>query len=332
MLGFLDCFTGTAKLSWIPLLFSIAAMIMARRKRQWPWALASLLLAIVAAVSSCDWKITQSSNAWKGLVVYSCLMVAFTAFVVITSAITIIESVSKPCDGHKVQKQEKLQNTQKVKNVGVFKNAMTFARMTRIKDECPVCGNEFHGKRIPIQKNGETLYSLHPACNQKYLTITGGSFAYPDTEQGIRDVIEGKDKSFQAKEYRKKCNVCGKVYCFSDSDIRKNLQLANDSKNAAVNALLQSIGGTAIAASSEMNRSDNLLGKIVDYSKCPNCNSSDITDLTEEQFNNEQKKTQSSISPAFSTADEIRKFKELMDVGAITQEEFEAKKKQLLGQ
>ena len=32
-----------------------------------------------------------------------------------------------------------------------------------------------------------------------------------------------------------------------------------------------------------------------------------------------------------SVADEIKKFKELLDMGAITQEEFDAKKKQLLG-
>lgn len=31
------------------------------------------------------------------------------------------------------------------------------------------------------------------------------------------------------------------------------------------------------------------------------------------------------------SADEIKKFKELLDMGAITQEEFDAKKKQLLG-
>lgn len=34
---------------------------------------------------------------------------------------------------------------------------------------------------------------------------------------------------------------------------------------------------------------------------------------------------------AVSVADEIKKFKELLDMGAITQEEFDAKKKQLLG-
>ena len=32
-----------------------------------------------------------------------------------------------------------------------------------------------------------------------------------------------------------------------------------------------------------------------------------------------------------SAADELKKYKELLDMGAITQEEFDAKKKQLLG-
>ena len=36
-------------------------------------------------------------------------------------------------------------------------------------------------------------------------------------------------------------------------------------------------------------------------------------------------------TPAPSTADELKKFKELLDMGIITQEEFDAKKKQLLG-
>lgn len=39
----------------------------------------------------------------------------------------------------------------------------------------------------------------------------------------------------------------------------------------------------------------------------------------------------SSEAQAGSAADEIKKFKELLDLGAITQEEFDAKKKQLLG-
>ena len=36
-------------------------------------------------------------------------------------------------------------------------------------------------------------------------------------------------------------------------------------------------------------------------------------------------------TPAVSNADELKKYKELLDMGVITQEEFDAKKKQLLG-
>ena len=39
----------------------------------------------------------------------------------------------------------------------------------------------------------------------------------------------------------------------------------------------------------------------------------------------------SKAQPVVSPADELKKFKELLDMGAITQEEYDAKKKQLLG-
>lgn len=42
-------------------------------------------------------------------------------------------------------------------------------------------------------------------------------------------------------------------------------------------------------------------------------------------------KNHSSISSGVSPADEIRKYKELLDMGAITDSEFDAKKKELLG-
>ena len=41
--------------------------------------------------------------------------------------------------------------------------------------------------------------------------------------------------------------------------------------------------------------------------------------------------TQQPASATVSVADELKKFKELLDMGAITQEEFDAKKKDLLG-
>jgi len=45
----------------------------------------------------------------------------------------------------------------------------------------------------------------------------------------------------------------------------------------------------------------------------------------------EYQKSAAAPMPQTSAADEIRKFKELLDIGAITQEEYDAKKKELLG-
>ena len=45
----------------------------------------------------------------------------------------------------------------------------------------------------------------------------------------------------------------------------------------------------------------------------------------------EYKHQKAAPAAAPSAADEIKKFKELLDMGVITQEEFDAKKKQLLG-
>lgn len=52
-----------------------------------------------------------------------------------------------------------------------------------------------------------------------------------------------------------------------------------------------------------------------------------INDAKGEETKSEISETSSNIT----TADEIRKFKELLDEGVITQDEFDAKKKQLLG-
>ena len=54
-----------------------------------------------------------------------------------------------------------------------------------------------------------------------------------------------------------------------------------------------------------------------------------IADYIEQKRN--QSTTQTQVIQQTSSADELKKFKELLDMGVITQEEFDAKKKQLLG-
>lgn len=147
------------------------------------------------------------------------------------------------------------------------------------------------------------------------------------------DVPEALFTSFEyeeakIEEIRMRCNVCGKVFCYDDNDLAKNIRNAKEAVTNATLGVMEAIGGTRLGAYSAQNNANNSMSKVVDYSKCPYCNSSDITRITDEEY-----KDILNPSPAqhVSAADEIRKFKELLDAEIITQEEFEAKKKQLLG-
>ena len=61
----------------------------------------------------------------------------------------------------------------------------------------------------------------------------------------------------------------------------------------------------------------------------------EVRDYVEAQIrmckNNQNQVQNPPAAPAMSAAEEIKQFKELLDMGIISQEEFEAKKKQLLG-
>lgn len=152
-------------------------------------------------------------------------------------------------------------------------------------------------------------------------------------ENGMNGVVGGKyyeNGKFVDREHYKKCNICGHIFCFSDSDMRENERLLKKASTARKLAVMESIGGTRLAANQQSGKADSLESQIVDYSKCPKCNSTNLTDLTEEQAKNERAST-SNNAKEISSADEIKKFKELLDNGIITQEEFDAKKKQLLG-
>ena len=131
----------------------------------------------------------------------------------------------------------------------------------------------------------------------------------------------------EAKEFRMRCNVCGKIFCYTIDDLRKNIENAKNAKNATIFGALNAVAGTEMGMYANLSRSDTLLNSIVDYSRCPNCNSSNIS-LIEEEIESQIKTTEQT---SFSPADELRKYKELLDSGVITQEEFIAKKKQLLG-
>ena len=134
----------------------------------------------------------------------------------------------------------------------------------------------------------------------------------------------------ESKEYRLRCNVCGKIYCFTKSDLERNIKNAKSAKWSAVSSAANAIGGTSYDMYEQNKMANAAVNRIVDYSRCPNCNSTDITRLTDEEFQKLNAQNTQPQAPV-SGADELMKFKNLLDMGVITQEEFDAKKKQLLG-
>ncbi len=57
----------------------------------------------------------------------------------------------------------------------------------------------------------------------------------------------------------------------------------------------------------------------------------EIVDYIETKRSELRNMSNATVIQQTSAADELKKFKELMDAGVISQEEFDAKKKQLLG-
>lgn len=59
--------------------------------------------------------------------------------------------------------------------------------------------------------------------------------------------------------------------------------------------------------------------------------SSEIQKIVNDYQSKKEAQSATTFVQQTSAADELKKFKELLDMGVITQEEFDAKKKQLLG-
>nr|WP_325305280.1 SHOCT domain-containing protein [uncultured Dysosmobacter sp.] len=190
-----------------------------------------------------------------------------------------------------------------------------------LKATCAICGKEVGLNRFRIGKttSGKDIWKCME-CTQK------GGLLNINYETGKITFIDNKET-----ETRMKCNACGHVYCYTFEDLQRNEKLA---KGAVIDSLLgvgEAVGGTRLGSQVATAKADSKMNPIVDYTKCPHCHSADVKALTKEEWEIESaKQTQTASAPA-SSADEIKKFKELLDMGVITQEEFDAKKKHLLG-
>ncbi len=140
-----------------------------------------------------------------------------------------------------------------------------------------------------------------------------------------------KKKSAPPSEYRKRCNVCGKIFCYTNADLLSNEDNEKFAKGQVVGSVLAVLSGNAYLAAENSKQVARSRDRIVDYNRCPSCNSTNLSVLPDEEF---EKMKQAQSAPAagvISVADELKKFRELLDMGIISQAEFDKKKKQLLG-
>lgn len=194
-----------------------------------------------------------------------------------------------------------------------------------LKAKCAICGKEVGLNRFKITgpdvPKGMELWKC-PSCTQKggLLKIHPG---------GKVELISAKEID-KASEVRMKCNVCGHIYCYTLSDLERNRQNARQAAASSVAGIAGALSGHYAASGINTQSANSHLNQIVDYEQCPNCRSRDVVAISDEEFVNLSQKTpveQKSISQA----DELQKFKDLLDNGVITQEEFDTKKKQILG-
>lgn len=195
-----------------------------------------------------------------------------------------------------------------------------------LKATCAICGKEVGLNRFkitgPAVPKGMELWKC-PECTRK-----GGALKiYPD---GKVELITAKEID-KASEVKMKCNVCGHIYCFSLSDLERNRQNAKSAALSGVAGVAGALSGHYAASGINTQSANNHLNQIVDYEQCPKCHSKDVVALSDEEFERLKQQNATANQSAPSQADELKKFKDLLDSGVITQEEFDAKKKQLLG-
>lgn len=194
--------------------------------------------------------------------------------------------------------------------------------------KCEICGKSVTWALIRY-KAPDIEGKKHDICKECMEKITQEHKAVKYDTASKKLLIVEPDEI----EIRKKCDVCGHIFCYNPVDIAKNQQHATNAALSSFAGTTGAFNGHHAASATNIGNAKADLDRIVDYNRCPKCGSRSLRELTKEEFQQEMKaaNAQQTKTASDSPADELKKFKELLDMGVITQEEFDAKKQQLLG-
>ncbi len=93
-------------------------------------------------------------------------------------------------------------------------------------------------------------------------------------------------------EYRKRCNVCGHIFCYTDKDVKESDKNKIISGISDLGAAAGAFGGHWGATLANQNNANRFENKIKDFNRCPKCNSTDLTLLSDEEWANHLKRQQ----------------------------------------
>ena len=158
----------------------------------------------------------------------------------------------------------------------------------------------------------------------------------PIDKDGKVDIVaeEATKQLFTVAVYRTRCDKCGHIIYYTKDQLNESIKQANSALLSSAASVAGSISGHYAASAvynSTAEKESEKSNEILDLSKCPECYSRALTALepiTMEEYKKIKLEEKKSM---VSSADELKKYKDLFDDGVITQEEFDAKKKQLLG-
>ena len=159
--------------------------------------------------------------------------------------------------------------------------------------------------------------------------ITGidGAKAILYSDHLVIDRTKSASVTFTAKGLNAPDKICKTIYFRDIASIE--FKEASKKMFVTINGMFRVIlKGSSIpvtASTAERNLDPNLIQFMTEYN--------DAARKMKDYIEAELQRSPAEAPPAsqISAAEEIKKFKELLDSGIITQEEFDAKKKQLLG-
>lgn len=160
------------------------------------------------------------------------------------------------------------------------------------------------------------------------------AFDYVQSHGLTKEQLEEKKKHWEEHlndEHIMRCKVCGHVFCYTNWDVESNHQLQMQIADKELSAARNTLFVSRVTGGAEYQQAEMMKARSKDFSHCPQCHSADLEEITKEEYAAKQAAPAPAAAAAVSPLDELKKLKELLDMGIVTQEEFDAKKKQILG-